>query len=490
MLTIIGVFSKMIKKLLLTILSSILLLSACSKEEAAKSEPIVVKKEITPDVDKTQMELPNFSALVKHVGNTVVNVTTEAVQTASTDNQIDGLDPDDPLSELFKRLVPQQQAPAQPQVRHALGSGFIISSDGYILTNAHVVSDSKKITVKTTDKQELDAKLIGLDTKTDIALLKVNATGLPTVKIGDPNQLEVGEWVAAMGAPFGFDNSVTQGIVSAKGRNLPSDNYVPFIQTDVPINPGNSGGPLFNLKEQVVGINSQIYSRSGGYMGISFSIPIDIAMNIVSQLKQYGKVSHGQLGVQFQPVTKQLAKSFGLPKPMGALVANIVPDSGASKAGVKVGDIILKADGKSLDDVGALPLIVGSKKPGDKIDLEVFRNNKTMTITATLSGADNQELAENGKPSGSNSVQLDKFGLTLSDIDAKTREKMRLGAGVIVTKAADLAQMSGIIPGDIILSINNISVDNAAKAKAIVGNNTAVVLLISRNNQQMFITLG
>ncbi|MCC2625799.1 MAG: hypothetical protein K0R14_1672 [Burkholderiales bacterium] len=480
------------KKLLLTILSSILLVSACTKEEAAKNEPIVVKKEVTQNVEKTQMELPNFSALVKHVGNTVVNITTEAVQTSSTDNQIDGLDPDDPLSELFKRLIPGQpgQQEPQPQVRHALGSGFIISSDGYILTNAHVVADAKKITVKTADKQELDAKLIGLDTKTDIALLKVNATGLPTVKIGDPNQLEVGEWVAAMGAPFGFDNSVTQGIVSAKGRNLPSDNYVPFIQTDVPINPGNSGGPLFNLKEQVVGMNSQIYSRSGGYMGISFSIPIDIAMNIVGQLKQYGKVSHGQLGVQFQPVTKQLAKSFGLSKPMGALVANIVPDSGAEKAGIKVGDIILKADGKLLDDVGALPLIVGSKKPGDKIDLEVFRNNKTMTITATLSGADNQLLADNAKPGSSNSVQLDKFGLTLSDIDAKTRDKMRLGAGVLVTKAADLARMSGIIPGDIILSINNIPVGSAAKAKAIVGNSTAVVLLISRNNQQMFITLG
>jgi serine protease Do len=258
----------------------------------------------------------------------------------------------------------------------------------------------------------------------------------------------------------------------------------------VPINPGNSGGPLFNLKEQVVGMNSQIYSRSGGYMGISFSIPIDIAMNVVSQLKQYGKVSHGQLGVQFQPVTKQLAKSFGLSKPTGALVANIVPGSGAEKAGVKIGDIILKADGKSLDDVGSLPLIVGSKKPGDKMSLEVFRNNKTITIDAILSGADNQELADTGKPNGSKSLQLNKFGLTLSDIDSKTREKIRISSGVIVTKATDLAQISGIIPGDIILSINNIPVNSVARAKDIVGNNTAVVLLISRNNQQMFITLG
>lgn len=480
----------MAKKLLLTILSSILLVSACTKSETGNNEqPLVVNKEITPTVEKTQMELPNFSHLVKMVGNTVVNITTEAMQEATVDNQGDGPDSDDdPLSELFKRMVPQP--PVQPQVRHALGSGFIISADGYILTNAHVVNGAKKITVKTSDKQELDAKLIGLDTKTDVALLKVNATGLPVVKIGDPNQLDVGEWVAAMGAPFGFDNSVTQGIVSAKGRNLPSDNYIPFIQTDVPINPGNSGGPLFNLKAQVVGMNSQIYSRSGGYMGISFSIPIDIAMNIVNQLKQYGKVSHGQLGVQFQPVTKQLAKSFGLPKPTGALVANIVPGSGAEKAGVKVGDIILKADGKSLDDVGALPLIVGSKKPGDKMSLEVFRNNKTISIDAVLSGTDDTLLAQNGKPASSSSVKLDRFGLNLSDIDAKTREKMRLGVGVIVTKAVDIAQMSGILAGDIVLSINNVPVTNVARVKDIVGNNPIIVVLISRNNQQMFVTLG
>lgn len=480
----------MAKKLLVTILSGIFLVSACSQEDTSKNQPVVVTKEPTIAVDKTVMELPNFTSLVKKVGSTVVNITTEALPTTAADNQIDGLDPDDTLSELFKRLLPQQQSPAQPQVRHALGSGFIISTDGYILTNAHVVDDAKKITVKTSDKQELDAKLIGLDKKTDVALLKVNATNLAAVKIGDPNQLEVGEWVAAMGAPFGFDNSVTQGIVSAKGRNLPSDNYIPFIQTDVPINPGNSGGPLFNLRAQVVGMNSQIYSRSGGYMGVSFSIPIDIAMNIVNQLKKYGKVSHGQLGVQFQPVTKALAKSFGLPKPTGALVANIVPSSGAEKAGVKIGDIILKVDGKSLDDVGTLPLIVGSKKPGDKISLEVFRNNKTITIDAILSGADDSTLAENSKPISSKSIQLDKFGLTLSDIDTKTREQMHINSGVIVAKASDAAQMAGILPGDIILSINNLLVNNVARVKDIVDNSKTVVFLVSRNNQQMFITLS
>ncbi|MCE3268117.1 MAG: hypothetical protein K0R49_369 [Burkholderiales bacterium] len=480
----------MAKKLLVTILSSILIVSACSKTQTSNNEtPIAVKNDVTKTIDKPQMELPNFAQLVKLVGNTVVNITTESVLGQGPDSQVEGLDPNDPLSELFRRLVPGQSQ-AQPQVRHSLGSGFIISSDGYILTNAHVVDGAKKITVKTSDKQELDAKLIGLDKKTDIALLKVSTTGLPAVTIGDPNQLDVGEWVAAVGAPFGFDNSVTQGIVSAKGRNLPSDNYVPFIQTDVPINPGNSGGPLFNLKAQVVGINSQIYSRSGGYMGIGFSIPIDIAMNIANQLKRYGKVSHGQLGVQFQPVTKQLARSFGLNKPRGALVANIVPGSGAEKAGIKVGDIILKADDKSLDDVGALPMIVGSKKPGDKISLELFRNNKILTIEAVLTGTDESQVAANGQ-TNSKTLQLDSFGLTVANIDAKTKQQMHLSdTGVIVTNTKDAAQMSGILPGDIILSINNILIRDINQVKAIVGFSKTIVVLILRNNQQMFVTLS
>lgn len=477
----------MAKKMFAVVLSGILLISACTKSETA-NEQIIVNKESTITVEKNQLQLPNFTSLVKSVGNTVVNINAEAAQ-RSFDNQTDGLDPNDPFSELFKRFIPQP--PAQPQLRHSFGSGFIISSDGYILTNAHVVDKAKKITVKTSDKQELEAKLIGLDTKTDIALIKVTAKDLPAVKIGDPNQLEVGEWVAAIGAPFGFDNSVTQGIVSAKGRNLPSDNYVPFIQTDVPINPGNSGGPLFNLNGQVVGINSQIYSRSGGYMGISFSIPIDIAMNIVNQLKQYGKVSHGQLGVQFQPVTKQLAKSFGLSASIGALVANVVPGSGAQKAGIKTGDIILKADGKSLDDSASLPLIVGSKKPGDKISLEIYRNNKTMNVDAILSGTESDSTnTDDGKPIKSKTMQLDKFGLTLADIDARTKQQMHLSTGVLVTNAVDAAQLSGIIPGDILLSINNIPVNNVNQAKDIVGNSKIIAVLISRNNQQMFITLS
>ena len=475
----------MSKKLLTTILFSVLFVSACSKNDNVSNNKPEAGKEVVY-VNKNQLQLPNFTALVKNVGNTVVNINAEATQTAA-DNQPDGLDPNDPFSELYRRFNPQP--PVQPQLRRSLGSGFILSSDGYILTNAHVVDGAKKITVKTSDKQELEAKLIGLDIKTDIALIKVTATGLPAVKIGNPNQLEVGEWVAAIGAPFGFDNSVTQGIVSAKGRNLASDNYVPFIQTDVPINPGNSGGPLFNLNGEVVGINSQIYSRSGGYMGISFSIPIDIAMGIVNQIKQFGKVSHGQLGVRFQPVTKQLAKSFGLDKPNGALVANVLPGSGAEKAGIKTGDIILKADGKTLDDSVSLPLIVGSKKPGDKINLEIYRANKTFNVVATLSGNDDSSTQDR-KPVNEKTIKLDKFGLQLADIDNKTREQLHLNAGVIVTNSEDVAQLSGIIPGDIILSINNIPLNNVSQAREIVGNSKIIAVLILRNNQQMFVTLS
>ncbi|MFN7095873.1 MAG: trypsin-like peptidase domain-containing protein, partial [Burkholderiales bacterium] len=326
------------KQLFILVMMFTLGLNACDKTSDT-SEKLGQTVTSTKAIAKQQLQVPNFAGLVKQVGNTVVNITTET-NLANMTNQF-GIDPNDPFFDLFKRLIPNQ--PPQPQLRKAFGSGFIISPDGYILTNLHVVNNAKKIIVRTTQKDEFEAKLIGVDPKTDIALLKVAGKNLPTVKIGDPNKLEVGEWVAAIGAPFGFDNSVTQGIVSGKGRSLQKDSYVPFIQTDVPINPGNSGGPLFNLAGEVVGINSQIYSRSGGYMGISFSIPIDIAMSIANQLKTEGKVAHGQLGVQIQAVTSQLARSFALPKVYGALVANIVPGSGAEKAGIKVGDIILEA---------------------------------------------------------------------------------------------------------------------------------------------------
>ena len=476
------------KKILISLLFSGLLISGCFKD-ANKEQPIQVTKEVVVE-GKTQLQLPNFVALVKNNGSSVVNITAEVSQQAPA-NQFGGVDPNDPILELFKHFMPQQ--PQKPQTRHSFGSGFIISGDGYILTNAHVVNGGKKIKVRTIDKQELDAKLIGLDAKTDIALIKVDGKNLNAVKIGDPSKLEVGEWVAAIGAPFGFDNSVTQGIVSAKGRNLPTDNYVPFIQTDVPINPGNSGGPLFNLNGEVIGINSQIYSRSGGYMGISFSIPIDIAMNIANQLKQHGKVSHGQLGVVVQPITKHVASSFGLKKVAGALVANVAPDSGAEKAGVKVGDVILKADGKDIVDSPNLPLIIGSKKPGDKVPLVIFRNGAEITLTVTLGGAA-ENKAENANPgepaTKQKELQLEKFGLSIADLDSTTREQLKVNSGVLVTASIGVAQLAGIVQGDVVLSVNNKPVTTAEQMKSMIGSSKTTVLLISRSGQQMFITLS
>lgn len=332
-----------------------------------------------------QTQLPSFTKLVKQVGNTVVNITAEVNVGNYRQQQIIPIDPNDPFYPFFRYAYPNQRQRAE--VRRSFGSGFILTDDGYVLTNAHVVEGAKKITVRTTDKQELDAKLVGTDTKIDIALLKINGKNLNPVKIGDPNKLEIGEWVAAIGAPFGFENTVTQGIVSAKGRNLPEGSYVPFIQTDVPINPGNSGGPLFNLDGEVVGINSQIYSKSGGYMGLSFSIPIDIAMNSVNQLIQNGKVEHGLLGVQVQPLTKQLAKSFGLSAEDGALVANVVVGSSGDRAGLKAGDVILEVDGNAIKNANNLPLLIGSKKPGDKVPLLIYRNGEELETTAILGNA-------------------------------------------------------------------------------------------------------
>jgi serine protease Do len=289
---------------------------------------------------------PDFTELVDKQGPAVVNVsTTSSGRAARGGGRLPNVPEDDPFYEFFRRFAPQNPGPREFEAQ-SLGSGFIISTDGYVLTNAHVVEAAEEITIKLNDKREFKAKVIGADRKTDIALLKIDATGLPAVKIGDPARLRVGEWVVAIGSPFGFESTVTAGIVSAKGRSLPQENFVPFIQTDVAVNPGNSGGPLFNMRGEVVGINSQIYSRTGGFMGLSFAIPIDVAMDIQQQLRTVGKVTRGRIGVGIQPVTKEMAESFGLPKPVGALVNAVEPGSPAEKAGIQVSDVILRFDGK------------------------------------------------------------------------------------------------------------------------------------------------
>lgn len=436
---------------------------------------------------------PNFVNLVKQVGDSVVNISAEINPTQRNANL--GIDPNDPLAQLYRYfgVQPQQQKPSR-----ASGSGFIVSNDGYVLTNAHVVNKATKITVTTHNKQAFNAKLVGLDTKTDIALLKIESGGLIAAKIGNPESLEVGEWVVAIGAPFGLDNTVTAGIVSAKGRNLPSENYVPFIQTDVAINPGNSGGPLFNTKGEVVGINSQIYSRSGGFMGISFSIPIDIAMKIADQLKVNGKVYHGQLGINIQEVTPELAASFGLSKPSGALVANVSADSGAAKAGIQAGDIILKAEGKEIIKASDLPIIIGSKKPGDIIDLSVLRNGSISNLKVTLGKGNEPEdeqpllnVDKTPKLDKQNTENIEKFGLQVLNVnDPRIAGKVRAKYGVVVLDANNVAAAAGIGRGDVILMVNNRKINSVSELNTYLGNTKQVALLIDRGGQQMFITIN
>src|SRR5687767_12645884 len=351
----------------------------------------------------TAAQLPDFTELVEKQGPAVVNIsTTQSVRNPLLP-QVPNLQEDDPFYEFFRRFMPQP-GPGTPREfqSQSLGSGFIISADGFVLTNAHVVEAADEITVKLTDKRELKARVIGSDKRTDIALLKIDATGLPFVRFGNPERLRVGEWVVAIGSPFGFENTVTAGIVSAKGRSLPQENFVPFIQTDVAVNPGNSGGPLFNLRGEVVGINSAIYSRTGGFMGLSFAIPIDVANNIVEQLKTAGRVIRGRIGVVIQPLTKELADSFGLTKPQGALVSSVEKGGPAEKAGVEPGDVILRFDGKPVSSSEDLPRLVGGTRPGSKASLQVWRNKQTRDLPVVVAELQDDRTAaqkpRSGKP--------------------------------------------------------------------------------------------
>jgi serine protease Do len=347
-----------------------------------------------PETGRPQatVELPNFASLVKQEGPAVVNVSTvqPMPQLPPSMPGIPGLSPDDPAAEFFRRFMPPGE-PRQFEAR-GLGSGFLISADGYILTNAHVVAEAEDVTVRLTNRREYKAKVIGADLRTDVALIKIDATGLPLVRVGDPNKLEVGEWVAAIGAPFGFENSVTAGIVSAKGRSLPEETYVPFIQTDVALNPGNSGGPLFNMRGEVIGINSQIYSQTGGYMGVSFAIPIDIAMEIGKQLRTGGKVVRGRIGVQAQELTAELAASFSLKEVQGALVALVEKGGPADKAGIVPGDVILQFDGKPVQTSADLARLVGETKPGTVVPVELWRKGASQAVRVTVSELKQERL--------------------------------------------------------------------------------------------------
>lgn len=443
--------------------------------------------------------LPDFSELAEKQGPAVVNISTTQI---SRNNQAMPFpfDENDPAFEFFKRFIPRHPGgggtPREFENK-SLGSGFFISSDGYILTNAHVVDGADEVTVRLTDKREFKAKIIGADKRTDVALIKIEASGLPAVKLADINQLKVGEWVVAIGSPFGFDNSVTAGIVSAKGRSLPQENYVPFIQTDVAINPGNSGGPLFNMRGEVVGINSQIYSRSGGYMGVSFAIPIDVALEIQSQLRSAGKVSRGRLGVVIQEVSKELADSLGLSRPIGAVVNAVEKGGPAEKAGLEAGDVILKFDGKTINTSADLPRMVGVTKPGTRSTVQVWRKGATREISLVVGEMLDEKQAA-ARPRGGKPTEqaANRLGLVVSELTAEQKRELKMSAGLLIEEARGLGARADLKAGDVIIAVISKgatteikSVDQFNKVLAQFEKGANVTLLIRRGEMQTFVTI-
>ena len=443
-------------------------------------------------------ELPNFVDLVKETSSAVVNIsTTQKVQSGMPELpegfEMPEFPEDSPFGELFKYFF-EQQGDGEPGYHDAksLGSGFIISKDGYVMTNYHVVKDADEIIVRLSDRRELKAEVIGVDPRSDVALLKIDATGLPVVNIGESGDLEVGEWVLAIGSPFGFDHSATAGIVSAKGRSLPRENYVPFIQTDVAINPGNSGGPLFNQAGEVVGVNSQIYSRTGGYMGLSFAIPIEVAMDVAEQLKTSGKVSRGWLGVLIQDVTLDLAESFGMKHPRGALVAKVLPDSPALSSGINVGDIIVTFNDQDVVNSSSLPPIVGSSEVGVKLPVTVIRNGREKTLHVKLGELPEDEAVAQATTRSEKKV-TNRLGFSAIELSDKKKQELEIEGGVEVGHiVSGAASKAGVRKGDIILAIDNTAVTNLRQFKKMVeGLKTgrSVALLVQRDGNPTFLAI-
>ncbi|WP_225422643.1 DegQ family serine endoprotease [Pseudomonas huaxiensis] len=440
--------------------------------------------------------LPDFTTLVEQASPAVVNISTKQKLpdrrvAAGQMPDLEGLPP--MFREFFERSIPQQPRGGDRQREaQSLGSGFIISDDGYVLTNNHVVADADEIIVRLSDRSELQAKLVGTDPRTDVALLKVEGKNLPTVKLGDSSKLKVGEWVLAIGSPFGFDHSVTKGIVSAKGRTLPNDTYVPFIQTDVAINPGNSGGPLFNMNGEVVGINSQIFTRSGGFMGLSFAIPIDVAIDVSNQLKKDGKVSRGWLGVVIQEVNKDLAESFGLDKPAGALVAQVLENGPAAKGGLQVGDVILSLNGQPIIMSADLPHLVGGLKDGAKAKLEIIRNGKRQNLDVTIGALPDDDQEVSASAGGGLERNSNRLGVTVSDLTAEQKKSLELNGGVVIKEVQDgPAALIGLRPGDVISHLNNQAITSAKEFTEIakeLPKNRSVSMRVLRQGRASFIT--
>ena len=432
--------------------------------------------------------LPNYVDLVAKNAPAVVNITSIRKPPPQQQQELpNGEEIPDFFKHFFKNY-PQQRQPSQ-----AFGSGFIISADGYIVTNTHVIGGADEVQVRLSDRQELIAEVVGQDKRTDIALLKIKAEGLPTVRLGNSDELKVGQWVLAIGSPFGFDHSASQGIISALSRNLPDGNYVPFIQTDVAVNPGNSGGPLFNTDGEVVGVNSQIFTRSGGFMGLSFAIPIDVVKNITSQLKKHGHVSRGWLGVYIQDMDQALAESFGLKKPKGALVSQVSEESPAAKAGIQVGDVILEFNTKIIARSGDLPPAVGAVPAGETATLKVLRNSKTITVDVEICELNEGKIVKTKAKSNNEDSRL---GLTVDEINDEQREKLNIaaGRGVVVTNvtSGSAADQAGIQPGDVLLTFNRVNISSVEQLRQQVKDTPAkqaIQALVQRNNNARFLII-
>ena len=443
--------------------------------------------------------LPDFTRLVASQGAAVVNIS--ATQAAAPPQKqpfrLPELDESDPMFEFFRKFIPRMpEYPGAEPDDKSLGSGFIISADGYILTNAHVVEAAESIVVRLADKREFDATVIGADARSDVALIRIEAKALPHVVLGDPEALAVGEWVLAIGSPFGFEQSVTAGIVSAKGRSLPDENFVPFIQTDVAINPGNSGGPLFNLRGEVVGINSQIYSRTGGFMGLSFAIPIDVAMDVQQQLREKGRVERGRIGVSIQEVTRDLADSFGLPRPAGALVSSVEAGGPAALGGIVRGDVIVRFNERSIESSADLPRIVAAARPGSKVEVDIYRDGAPRALSVTLGEWRDPEEEVEPETLDSAAGATNRLGLELAAPTAQQRRERSITHGLLVQRAAGPAARAEIVAGDLVLAIVTAGrqlaldrVEDFERAVAALQPGQQVTVLVGRGEASSYVSL-
>jgi serine protease Do len=474
------------------------LLSACgaqasSAASAATPAPVAAAAPMAAPSAPLVRGLPDFANLVEQVGPAVVNVTViEKRQRTQAGRANPFADDDDPFSDFFRQFGGQGQ-PRDNTPEEGVGSGFIVSSDGYILTNTHVVDNATRVIVKLTDRREFQAKVVGTDDKSDVALLKIDAKGLPVAKIGDVSKLRPGEWVVAIGSPFNFQNSVTAGIVSAIGREVPNAsnyNYVNFIQTDVAVNPGNSGGPLFNMSGEVVGINSQIYSNTGSYAGLSFAIPIDIAQGVREQLAATGHVTRGRIGVSIQPVTAALAESYGLDRPRGAVVSSVDNGGPADKAGLRPEDVILSVNGRKIERSSEVPSLIAAVKPGLSADLEVWRGKGTRHISVVVEELKDKAGVARAKASGAASDKLDKLGLGVRELTAQEKTQLKTNGSVVITEVDGPAAEAGLRAGDVILGANRTRISSVAELREAVKDSVrAVALLVQGNNQQRIVTI-